>query len=167
MKFEKTSYRTRTNFRLIVGTLMVFLLVTVSCNKKIVQLDSRSTDGKEAPMTSNVQVYQDGSYKGGLSNEDPVPIQGKPQFYRDVYMNMRYPAKARENGTQGKVWFELSINESGQVTDMVKVISVSPELDAEAEKGIRRGTKDGFEPYEFDGKFVKIKYLVNMNFRLE
>ena len=45
----------------------------------------------------------------------PQPLQGKMQWYRDFYGEIKYPATARENGIQGVVELESHINAFGKV----------------------------------------------------
>lgn len=96
----------------------------------------------------------------------PKPKQGDDEFYRDMYLDLRYPAIARQNNIQGTVIFEVDIDEYGKVENINRTTSLSMECDKEAQSAIERGCSKGFEPYEYNGKKVKVRYLIPVNFRL-
>ncbi len=145
--------------------VLLITLFCVSCSQKIKTDSSKSQN--LIILETRVLVFQNGVYEELNTENKPEPINGEDKFYRDMYSKLRYPANARENNIQGSVLFELEINEEGIVESIKKIQSLSAECDREAESAIRRGCKDGFKPYKYDGSVVRVKYLIPVNFRLE
>ena len=147
-----------------LAIILSFTILIVSCSKKL----SSNQELKEETtfVKSTVLILQDGTYTDLNLETKPIPSQGEDQFYRDMYLKLRYPANARENDIQGTVMFEVDINEKGQVGKIVKANSLSAECDREAQGAIERGCSKGFIPYEYNGEAVKVKYLIPVNFRL-
>ena len=150
--------------------IIIFLLSAtfLSCTKKISTKGKMSTEIAKNPifLESQVLIFQEGKYIDANLEMKPIPIQGKKEFYRDMYMDLRYPANARENNIQGTVMFAVDIDELGNVQKINRTISLSIECDKEAQSAIERGCRKGFEPYEYAGKTVKVRYLIPVNFRL-
>lgn len=147
-------------------SVLIVLLFIFSCSQKIVKHDFNLDSETHAFFETQVMVFKKGEYVTINMDENSVPVQGGNQFYRDMYLELRYPRSARENNIQGSVLFELEINEEGIVESIEKLNTLSPECDEEAEKAIVRGCKKGFDPYIYKGSNVRIKYLIPVNFRL-
>jgi len=154
-------------FSYLVLTTLIFTSLS-SCSKKMSEKDIANPDISNSTfLESKVLVFQNGEYVDVDTDNNPVPVQGKDKFYRDMYLDLRYPAIARRNSTQGTVMFEVRINELGKVENIERISSLSPECDKEAEAAIERGCNQGFEPYVYKDKAVKVKYLIPVKFRLE
>ena len=156
----------KTSLRLLV--LFVFTTTFFACSKQLSTKGNVSNEIEKGPMflEGQVLIFQEGNYVESNLETKPIPIQGEEQFYRDMYLNLRYPAIARENGTQGTVMFEVDIDKSGNVQKINRTTSLSIECDEEAQSAIERGCSKGFQPYEFNDKPVKVRYLIPVNFRL-
>jgi len=154
--------------RVLIGAFI--LLPFYSCSKKL-QDNSSPISNKENRIPrfekEQIKVLVDGNYVEVDVETFPEPKQSKDQFYKDMYMGLRYPAAARENNVQGSVLFEITIDELGNVINIHKVKSLSPECDEQAFQAIRRGCANGFEPYIYKKSIVNVKYYIPVNFRLE
>ncbi len=87
-------------------------------------------------------------------------------FLTEIYSNLRYPAKARENGIQGTALAELILSETGVIEQVRIVDGVSPEIDEEV---IRTLSNINLEwiPAMDAGKNVKYKFYMPVNFKLQ
>ena len=164
------NYTTSFNITNLLANLTIIftmLLLVTSCSNKTSNNLKQSKAKTPVFLDSEIFVLQNGEYIKISSDKKPEPEQGMDKFYRDMYLDLRYPATARENGVQGTVRFEVSINEIGYVESIKKLNTLSNECDMEAERAINRGCKEGFIPFEYNGNIVKVKYLIPVNFRLQ
>lgn len=93
--------------------------------------------------------------------EFPGGMSGLMQY---LSQNIKYPAEARKNGTQGRVVVEVVINTEGRATHAKVTRSVGPSLDAEALRVIN--DMPAWKPGTKDGKPVNVKFSVPIMFRL-
>lgn len=158
----------KTNISLNYLILILLSITFLSCSKKLSTNSSKSnpTEPIEVFSKSQVFVFQDGKYINVNLESKPIPNQGEDQFYKDMYLDLRYPANARENNIQGTVLFEVDIDEFGHIQSINRTSSLSIECDKEAQLAIERGCENGFEPYVHNGEIVKVRYLIPVNFRL-
>jgi TonB family protein len=95
--------------------------------------------------------------------------EGSACFNRMIMMlvsrNVEYPEKAWQNDIQGRVWVSFVIEKDGYLSKVKVERSVDPELDAEAVRVIKMMPR--LEPGKVDGKPVRIRYSIPINFRLK
>ncbi|MBQ6244402.1 MAG: TonB family protein [Bacteroidales bacterium] len=99
----------------------------------------------------------------------------RPTFFRSsdpaeflkrwVYVYLRYPQSAVDEGVQGRVLVDFVINEKGKVTDVKVARGVDPRLDAEAVRVI--SASPDWKPGILHGKKVKAAISLYVEFRLE
>ncbi|MGZ3871453.1 MAG: TonB family protein [Mucilaginibacter sp.] len=89
---------------------------------------------------------------------------GLPAFGRYLAKNIRYPAKARENGVQGRVIISFIVEKDGSLTDAHITRGVSAEIDKEALR-VMTASPD-WEPGIQNGKKVRVAYTVPISFTL-
>ena len=65
----------------------------------------------------------------------------------------------------GRVNVVFIVNEDGSLSDVKVIRSISPELDKEAIRVVKSMPK--WNPAKQNGKAVKMKYVVSVNFRPE
>lgn len=82
-----------------------------------------------------------------------------------VGRNVVYPKKAIHKGIQGSVLVSFIIEKDGYVSNVKVESSVDPELDAEAVRVIKMMPR--MEPAKVNGKPVRIRYAIPINFRLK
>ena len=82
-----------------------------------------------------------------------------------VYVYLKYPDYARENGIQGRVQISFTIDDKGKVGDVTVTRGVHPSLDDEAVRVI--SASPDWKPGILDGKRVKSSMSVYVDFRLE
>lgn len=86
------------------------------------------------------------------------------EFRKYIANNLRYPKIAAENGIDGRVIVQFTVNESGKVKDAVAVRSVDPALDKEALRVVMSSPE--WKPGKQDGKTVKVLFTFPINFVL-
>ena len=86
------------------------------------------------------------------------------QLSRFVTKNLRYPSIARKAKLEGRVFFRFVINEQGAIKNVRVLKGVSPELDAEATRLIRR--MPNWLPARIDNRIVASLYNIPINFSL-
>ena len=110
----------------------------------------------------------------GKSSEDGVfwVAEKMPEFpggngavAEYVRENMKYPAIAKEKGTQGRVIVQFVVNKKGKIVSPKVARSVDPDLDKEAIRVISGMPK--WKPGVQNGKKVRVKYTVPVVFRLQ
>ena len=79
--------------------------------------------------------------------------------------NMKYPAIAQENGTQGRVTVQFVVERDGSVGHVEVLRGVDPYLDKEAVRVVSMMPK--WKPGEQRGKPVRTRFRVPVTFRLE
>jgi len=99
----------------------------------------------------------------------------RPSFFRSsdpaeflkrwVYVYLRYPQSAVNEGVQGRVVVDFVINEKGKVTDVKVARGLDPRLDAEAVRVI--SASPDWKPGILNGKKVKTALSLAVEFRLE
>ena len=89
---------------------------------------------------------------------------GLAECMKFLSKNIRYPKKARENGTQGRVVVQFYVETDGSIDDIKIVNSVSWELDDEAKRVIKKMPK--FKPGTIGGEPARMQSTLPIMFRL-
>jgi len=82
-----------------------------------------------------------------------------------IARHTNYPATAKENGIEGKVFIHFIIDEKGRVTNPKVIRSVDSLLDKEALKVI--STLPNWKPGMNNGKPVKVRFTIPVTFKLQ
>ena len=110
----------------------------------------------------------------GKSSEDGVfwVAEKMPEFpggngavAEYVRENMKYPAIAKEKGTQGRVIVQFVVNKKGKIVSPKVARSVDPDLDKEAIRLIK--SMPDWIPGTQGGKAVDVKYTLPVSFRID
>lgn len=107
--------------------------------------------------------------------EESIPfalVEKKPSFMGGdantfsawVNQHLEYPEVARENGVQGRVMLQFTVNPNGSVTDVKVLRGVDPALDKEAVRVISSSPK--WEPGRQRDRAVKVTYTFPVVFQL-
>lgn len=72
------------------------------------------------------QAASNASFPGGLQ-----------ALFTFISENLRYPAQAAENGIEGKILVQFTVNKDGKITDPKIIRPVDPDLEAEAIRLVR------------------------------
>lgn len=90
---------------------------------------------------------------------------GPAECMKFLAQNIRYPKKARENGTQGRVVVQFVVDKDGSIDDIKIVNSVSWELNDEAKRVIKKMPK--FKPGTIGGEPARMQSFLPVMFRLK
>lgn len=110
------------------------------------------------------------TYETGGEEIDEIVgyVEEMPEFKGDVmtYLakNLKYPAVPQDLGIQGRVICQFVINKDGSIVDIQVVRSVDKHLDNEAIRVIK--SMPNWKPGRMNGKPVRVKYTLPVNFRL-
>lgn len=83
----------------------------------------------------------------------------------NIYRNLRYPAKAREDGIQGTVFINFLISPKGKVAEVTCIKSIGGGCDEESIRVVKE--MPDWIPGEQDGDKVWTRYTMPLRFRLE
>ncbi|HZX57408.1 MAG TPA: energy transducer TonB [Mucilaginibacter sp.] len=89
---------------------------------------------------------------------------GIEKLYRYLGRNLRYPAAAKENNVQGKVFVTFVVEKDGSLTGIKISKSLSPETDAEAIRLMKASPK--WNPGIQNGRPVRVLYTIPVDFEL-
>ena len=91
---------------------------------------------------------------------------GQQALFKYLSENVKYPVIAQENGIQGKVICQFTVNKDGSIVDVQVVRSGGdPSLDKEAVRVIKSMPK--WKAGKQRGKPVRVKYTLPVNFKLQ
>ena len=147
------------------------VLNVVEDNVETESIDIQSEDAEDVviEVAPPVEVVED---------EEPedvifVVVESMPEFpggaqamYKYLSENVKYPVIAQENGIQGRVICQFTVNKDGSLVDIEVVRSGGDaSLDKEAVRVIRSMPK--WKPGKQRGKPVRVKYTIPVNFKLQ
>ncbi len=99
-----------------------------------------------------------------IVEEMPEFPGGEPALRQHIAVAITYPAKARDNGIEGRVYISFVVDETGSVTDAKVARGVDNSLDEEALRVVRELPK--WKPGRQRGEEVKVAYTIPVNFVL-
>jgi protein TonB len=100
-----------------------------------------------------------------LIEEQPTFMGGDYRnFTKWVFANLSYPEMAAQNGIQGRVTLEFTIETDGSLTNIGIIKGVDPLLDAEAIRVVSKSPK--WSPGMQRGKPTKVSFTFPVTFRL-
>ena len=99
-------------------------------------------------------VEEKPKFKGGDANE----------FSKWVAQNLQYPEIAKENGVQGRVMLQFTVNPNGTISDVKVLRGVDASLDKEAVRVVSSSPK--WTPGKQRDRAVKVTYTFPVIFQL-
>jgi protein TonB len=118
-----------------------------------------STITSAADITSTSPNSNTNEYLA-FAEEMPAPIGGLGALYKKI----SYPELAKKARLEGKVFVLTFIDEKGEVTDVKVVKGIGGGCDEAACEAIKSSK---FEPGKNQGKAVKVKLSLTINFKLK
>ena len=94
----------------------------------------------------------------------PTYPGGQRKLYKYLGRKMRYPAAARDNRIEGKVYVQFVVDKTGKLTNVKTVKGIGYGCDEEAERVVR--SMSNWEPGEMNGEKVSVIYTLPINFKL-
>lgn len=97
-------------------------------------------------------------------DEYPEFNGGAKAWSKYMERNLRYPSKAQEEGTQGKVFISFVVEKDGSITDVSVIKGIGFGCDEEAIKVIKKSPL--WKPGKNKGVPVRVRYNMAINFNL-
>ncbi|KQN38115.1 hypothetical protein ASE92_01340 [Pedobacter sp. Leaf41] len=116
-------------------------------------VESGSEEDKLDKVFDFVSIEKQPEFPGGIS-----------KFYEYLSKTIKYPKLAQENNVQGKVFLSFIVEKDGSLSDALITRGLGSGLDEEALRVINGSPK--WNPGITDGKPVRVKYNINVNFTL-
>ena len=123
----------------------------VTIDEPVGNSDAKVTE--EDPNKVFTAVEQEPAFPGGME-----------KFYAYLNKNIRYPAVAKENGTQGKVIVSFICEIDGSLTQIKVLRGIGDGCDDEAMRVIRNSPR--WTPGVQNGRKVRVSYSVPISFSL-
>ena len=117
-----------------------------------------STPAVEKKDSANDRIYEQ-------VEKMPVFAGGEEALINYISQILRYPVKAQERGSQGKVIVQFVINKLGKVENAKIIRGVDPDLDREGLRVIN--SLPVWTPGEQNGKKVSVYYVLPITFKLD
>ncbi|MEQ9438342.1 MAG: TonB family protein [Cyclobacteriaceae bacterium] len=154
-------YRLVLTIPTVLGLFFVFACQEESEMEKLDELqaeyDRAQTEEQQAQLGDADQVFM-------VVENQPTPEGGMEAFYDYIKTNLSYPAQARRMGIEGKVFVQFVVNTDGTLTDVEAIKGIGAGCDDEAVRVIREAM--AWNPGEQRGKFVKVRMVMPVTFRL-
>jgi len=121
---------------------------------------------KEGKGTSGKSYLPSGKvYEFSTAEIEPLPKGGIGEFYKFLAMNIHYPAVAKMNNIQGKVFLTFTIERDGKLTDVKILRGIGSGCDEEALRVV--SSSPPWNPGYQYGIPVRVKYQVPISFTLQ
>ena len=149
----------------------VEVLNVVEDNVETESIDINTEDDKEtevviaAPVEAPVEEEEEEVVFVVVESMPEFP-GGQQALFKYLSDNIKYPVIAQENGIQGRVICQFTVNKDGSIVDIEVVRSGGdPSLDKEAVRVIK--TMPKWKPGKQRGKQVRVKFTVPVSFKLQ
>ena len=149
----------------------VEVLNVVEDDKEVESVEINTEDDKDvvvdiAPPVEVEDEAEDEEIVFVKVEKDPEFPGGVQALFKYLSENIKYPVIAQENGIQGQVVCQFTVNRDGSIVDINVVRSSGePSLDKEAVRVIQSMPK--WKPGQQGGKAVRVKYTLPVRFRLQ
>lgn len=99
-----------------------------------------------------------------IVEEQPTPKDGMGEFYKFIGENLKYPAAAKKDSVQGKVFLKFMVLESGELAHIEVIKGIGHGCDEAALNAIKNSP--AWIPGKQKGKAVKVWMTLPIVFRL-
>jgi len=134
-----------------------------------VTLTVAQSESADAATTETIyEVYNPKTKKWEVKELDKNPVAngGDENFWNIVNSQMMYPDRAQRSKTEGDVVLTMTISERGELIELLVKEELGAGCDEEAFNAIRVASTNRFVPGMVDGKPVRTRYDVSINFSL-
>ncbi len=137
----------------------LFIAQNIFCQNTLTKKQIDKDNYQEVPGFSE---FQNDTLKPDVF---PMYPNGQEGLVKDVSKNIKYPASARKQGIQGKVYVTFVVNKNGIIEKIEIVKRADPVLDDEAIRVI--GKLRTWVPGVKNDKAVAVPFIYPINFQLE
>ena len=139
---------------------------------KIVKDDKKIIEKKVDPIDP-IEPFDPNKFKTPIeeipTDEPFIIVEKMPEMIGGLkkYLseNLKYPSKARELGSEGKVYLRFVVGKTGEIRDVEVLRGVNKWLDDEAVRVVK--AMPNWEPGKQRGKAVSVVYNLPINFQLK
>ncbi|QPH37648.1 M56 family metallopeptidase [Pedobacter endophyticus] len=131
---------------------------------KLGKLIAQPLAQEKKPQPETVRIEESKVYDFVSLDKQPEFPGGIRKFYEYLSRSIRYPQAAQENNLQGKVFLSFIVEKSGDLSDIKITRGLGNGMDEEAVRVLTNSPK--WIPGMSDGKTVRVKYNINVNFTL-
>lgn len=127
--------------------------------------DNSAVEIKEYVAAVEEEVVEEEAIPFQLVEKQPSFMGGGPnEFTKWVNSRLVYPEIAKENGVQGRVTLQFTVEKDGRVTNVKVLRGVDPALDEEAKRVVASSPK--WTPGRQRDRAVKVNYTFPVIFQL-
>lgn len=133
--------------------------------------DGKATDASAAVVAGNGDTNSTGTAVTDNSVYDGTTVERFPEFEggmaawtKFIQRNMRYPAMAQDNGTQGKVFVSFIVEKDGSISSVTLIRGIGDGCDEEALRVIRKSPR--WNPGQQNKQSVRVRYTMPLAFQL-
>ena len=146
-------------------------LIVVEDEKEVESVEIQTEDNEEEII---IQAPVEEIVEEEVEDVIFVVVETMPEFpggqqalFKYLNDNLKYPVIAQENGIQGTVTCQFTVNKDGSIVDVVAVRNSSgdPSLEKEAIRVVKSMPK--WNPGKQRGQAVRVKYTLPVKFRLQ
>ena len=151
---------------LLFTTTAVIGLWLTGCNANTdEQTQTNSTPETEVVTTPDSTAVAPTDSVLDISEVMPEFPGGTKALLDSIATNLKYPQKAIDSQTEGRVILQFVIDKEGHVTDIQVLRGVTPELDQAAIDVV--SSLPDWKPGMQDGEAVNVKYTLPIVFKLQ
>jgi len=103
-------------------------------------------------------------YDGSVIEKFPEFEGGMAAWSKFIQRNLRYPAQAQEDGTQGKVFVSFVVEKDGSVSNVAVIRGIGSGCDEEAVRVIKKSPR--WKPGMQHNNPVRVRYNIPLSFIL-
>lgn len=135
--------------------------------QEVLQETTASTvtqEGEKMDAPPPPPPVDDPTFELSAVEEQPEFPGGLEAMYKFLGKNVHYPDMERDAGITGRVFVEFVVASDGSITEVTLKRGVSGGLDKEAQRVVK--TMPKWSPGKMNGKPVKVRYILPVNFTL-
>lgn len=149
----------------IIITLFILIPIIAFSQDK----DTYTCYGKEYPL------HKDGDNSYFITEDDTIYSSaeqmpefkgGQKKLFEQISRVLKYPAEAKANNIQGRVFISFLITKKGELTNIVILKNVHKILDDEAIRVVKQ-IPNNWNPGTHDDKPVNTIFIMPLNFTLK
>lgn len=128
------------------------------------ELASAQTTMVTSATAEPVARYEGKLYDIGNVDTPPSFVGGARELSRYIAANIKYPAQARQNQVEGKVYVSFVVEKNGDLSGIYVIRGIGSGCDEEAMKVLRNSP--AWKPGTVGGKPVRTSYTLPVTFQL-
>jgi TonB family protein len=131
-----------------------------SITTEATRADHAASEPSNAPTnhTESTPIYD-------IVEQKPEFATGEAEMFKYLRQNIHYPAAARENSIEGKVYVNFVVNTDGLISDVKVLKGIGGGCNEETVRVVQNMPK--WKPGVLQGNIVRTRYTLPVSFKLE